>query len=398
MNKKEIAEIKKQFKMDNERMVINKVATYCVDRKGEITYKSIRNFSDTTTPDMEGYMPAKDSEICMDFFKKTLGGTLGKSLMEFEFPCTADNPNEKRDNLYALLKTELTDEEKVDEYISEFIEKYNEPSAYTIFLAHCTYDIPSKDKNGEKEDVAENEYLYDFLILSVCPLEREAEVLYYNNEAEILQNKDNISKIAKPPVIGYLFPTFNNREPDVNTVLCFFKNAKEPNTRLVEDILGCAFTMSANEELVKFNTLLMKTAGVKASGTANDTVSYNITEQINTAVNDILVKGSIQSEPTTLDKEDIKRIFLDSGVSEEQMKDFDEDYDNIVGDEVELNATNIINPSKMDIKSPDVVINVKQGKTSKVSPRVIDGKRCLVIELDEDVQINGLQVNIDDRG
>ena len=138
---------------------------------------------------------------------------------------------------------------------------------------------------------------------------------------------------------------------------------------------------------------------MSASCTVNEAVLVCLQqEQINTAVSDILVKGSIQSEPTTLNKEDIKKIFFDSGVTEEQMKDFDEDYDNIIGDEVELNATNIINPSKMDIKSPDVVINVKQGKTSKVSPRVINGKRCLVIELDEDVQINGLHVNIEDRG
>ena len=168
MNKKEIAEIKKQFKMDNEKMTINKVATYCVDRTGEVTYKSVRNFSDTTTPDIDGYMPAKDSELCMEFFKKTLGGSIGKSLMEFEFPCGADSPNEQRDELYALLKTEFEDDEAIDSYLTSFIEKYDEPSAYTIFMAHCTYDIPTKDVNGDKVDISENEYLYNFMILSVC--------------------------------------------------------------------------------------------------------------------------------------------------------------------------------------------------------------------------------------
>ena len=63
--------------------------------------------------------------------------------------------------------------------------------------------------------------------------------------------------------------------------------------------------------------------------------------------------------------------------------------------DVSLKAVNVINTSKMDIKSADVIINVKANKTDKVVAKNIDGKRCLVVELDDnEVQINGLDIDI----
>lgn len=55
-------------------------------------------------------------------------------------------------------------------------------------------------------------------------------------------------------------------------------------------------------------------------------------------------------------------------------------------------ASNITNTRKFEIKTPDVVIQVQPEKVELVETRIIDGRKCLVIPM-EDVEINGILGN-----
>ena len=48
----------------------------------------------------------------------------------------------------------------------------------------------------------------------------------------------------------------------------------------------------------------------------------------------------------------------------------------------------------MKVKSPDIKINVKPKASNKVSAKMVDGKRCLVVQLDDTVEVNGLDVSV----
>ena len=56
-------------------------------------------------------------------------------------------------------------------------------------------------------------------------------------------------------------------------------------------------------------------------------------------------------------------------------------------------ASNITNTRKFEIKTPDVVIYVEPEKVELVETRIIDGRKCLVIPM-EDVEINGTRVRM----
>lgn len=56
-------------------------------------------------------------------------------------------------------------------------------------------------------------------------------------------------------------------------------------------------------------------------------------------------------------------------------------------------ASNITNTRKFEIKTPDVVIHVEPDKVELVETRIIDGRKCLVIPM-EDVEINGIRVRM----
>ena len=55
-------------------------------------------------------------------------------------------------------------------------------------------------------------------------------------------------------------------------------------------------------------------------------------------------------------------------------------------------AANVVNRRKFEIKTPDIVIQVNPERTDLVETREIDGKKCLVIELNDEVEVNGILI------
>ena len=76
------------------------------------------------------------------------------------------------------------------------------------------------------------------------------------------------------------------------------------------------------------------------------------------------------------------------------MKDFDKIYDAAVGEDTELFAGNIHAKRAMEVKSPDVVIKVNPERSDLIRTEVINGRKCLVIEINDSVELNGLEVKL----
>ena len=55
-----------------------------------------------------------------------------------------------------------------------------------------------------------------------------------------------------------------------------------------------------------------------------------------------------------------------------------------------LLASNIANLKKFEIKTPDITIQVNPECADLVETRIIDGQKCLVIVVDDRVEINGI--------
>ena len=77
-------------------------------------------------------------------------------------------------------------------------------------------------------------------------------------------------------------------------------------------------------------------------------------------------------------------------MEDDKLQDFDVHYDRAAGETATLMASNIVNARKFEIKTPDVVINVNPERTDLVESRMIDGRQCLVIAVDDHVEINGI--------
>ena len=52
------------------------------------------------------------------------------------------------------------------------------------------------------------------------------------------------------------------------------------------------------------------------------------------------------------------------------------------------------NTRTFEVKTPDVVVRVNPDRADLVNTRTLDGKRCLVIEINDHVEVNGITIKI----
>ena len=149
-------------------------------------------------------------------------------------------------------------------------------------------------------------------------------------------------------------------------------------------MLGCTEPLTAPEQKESFDTIIEDTFGTDCSLETIRTIHENL--------NELMEEASESPDPVVLDKADVKSLLFRSGASEENLEDFEERYDTCMGERASVMATNITNTRKFEIKTPDVTVNVNPNRTDLVDTRIINGKRCLVIEINDQVEVNGIHV------
>ena len=96
-------------------------------------------------------------------------------------------------------------------------------------------------------------------------------------------------------------------------------------------------------------------------------------------------------EVPVLTKPEVKRL-LAKAVLQMKKLNIDNNFDTIAGEEASFLATNIAETRKFSIETPDVSIKVNPDRTDLVETKMIDGKQCLVIEINDQVEVNGVPV------
>ncbi len=376
MNKKEINEIKKNFSEECGFFTIGQTVQAFVDAEKNIKYKSNNLFA---------ALPQDESELIMAILKKALSGTFGKNLKEYSFPKDAYLEGGMQPFLYELTRSKFTDEEKVDEFLNMIVERMQYVSTYAVFSAHCTYSVLNKTKNDELTDDAESEYDYNFIITAVCPVELRYDGLIFSDETNAIVKKTTADRIIEMPSDGFLFPLFSDRQPDINGVLVYTKNANKPNTSVVDDLLGCEFVMSYKNEKETFHAILNNVVG--------DELDYDLITTVNDKIGELVDKSAHETEPKTIGKQELSNILWEAGVSQEKLEHLPKVFESAMG-EKPLTAVNLIE-RKTVLSTSSITINIGKDAQDKVKCENIDGRRCLVIALDDpEVSVNGMPTNV----
>lgn len=373
MNKKEIAEIKKQF--TQERCAITRICGCYVD--GEKNKK---------TELKEAFLSLPEEEMFKYFsiFRKALSGTVGKNLLTMEFPLVSEEAGGTQDFLMQLRASSLKDENLLEEFYDKIIENYYSVENYLILLIHAVYDIPGKSSDGEEMFDASDE-VYDHILCCICPVTLSKPGLSYDEESNAFHTRI-CDRVVNMPDIGFLFPAFHDRSTDVHSLLYYAAKPEELRMEFVEPVLGCNLPLSAGDQKETFQTIVEETLG--------DACDYEVVKNIHEKLNEMIEEKKDEPDPVVLDRAEVKRLLEYSGVEEEKLSSFEEKYEEAAGTDTCFVASNVANTRQFEIKTPDVVVKVSPDRMDLVETKVINGRKCLVISLDNSVEVNGITVRM----
>lgn len=373
MNKKEISEIKKQFTPSH--CAITRICGCYVDGEKEKKTQIQERFLTLPEEEMFKYF---------DIFRKTLSGTLGKNLVNMEFPAESEDYGGTQAFLMSLKESQLSDPNLLNEFYDKVITSYDYGENYLILLIHSAYDVPGKSTDGlEMEDASDE--VYEHILCAICPVKLSKPGLSY--QAELNEFHDRIRDwIVEMPEIGFLFPAFNDRSTDIHNILYYTKNAEDLRSGFVDEVLGCVLPMTAKNQKEIFHTLIEDTLGTDCS--------FDAVKNIHDSLYDIIEEKKEEPDPVLFDKTDIKNLLANSGVETEKLENFEKSYEETTVSPAPMMASNIANTRKFEVKTPDVTIQVNPGRSDLVETKIIDGRPCLVIAINDAVEVNGIPVRI----
>ncbi|HIR31050.1 MAG TPA: DUF4317 domain-containing protein [Candidatus Faecousia faecavium] len=374
---KEISEVRRHLRRDRSN-ITHIYGCYVNDNK-----EIISEFKQSV-----GMMPENESDKYFALLRRSLSGALGKNLIDITFKTSqvADSPEHKL--LMALRESRLEDEEKRLEFYQKIIDTVVLEGNYLILLGCDSYDVPfkSKDDSFQKDS---SEEVYRFLLCCICPVKQTKANLHYIPEEKVFHD-GAMNQMVSAPALGFLFPAFDNRSTNIYNALYYTHDTKGAQDALIEAIFNTPVPQPAAEQKKSFEALLTTALGEECSLDVVQTVHDQICQRIE------LHKESKVPEPLLISKEDVKEVLSSCGVSEEHVAKFSVDYDEVFGFEADLHPKNIIDNKHFELKTPDVVIKVDPARSDLIETRVIGGVKYIMICTDEEVEVNGVNIHIQD--
>lgn len=332
----------------------------------------------------EAFLSLPEEEIFKYFelLRKTLSGTVGKNMLNLEFPLSSEEEGGTQEFLLRLRNSKLKDDALLDEFYDRVIGSYEYVGNYLILLIHDAYDVPGKTLDGLTMDDT-SDTVFEYILCCICPVNLSKPGLSYNAEINEFHNRVR-DWIVEMPETGFLFPSFNDRCTDIHSTLYYSKNPEEAHSEFVDGILGAVLPMSAGSQKETFQALIEETLGEEAE--------YEIVKNIHENLTEMIEEHKEIPEPLMLDKQQVKNLFEKSGVQEEKLNDFDKLYDTAAGEHTSLMVNNVANTRTFEVKTPDVVVKVNPDRADLVNTMTLEGKRCLVIEINDHVEVNGIAI------
>lgn len=422
MTKKDVLELKKRFKKNE--CTFTKLCGCYVNAEREI----VLNFEET-------FLNLDEDEFFkyLDIAKKTLSGTVGNNLLELEFPLEEEKVGGKQQFLMGLKESRLKNPGLLETFYQLIIDHYEYAGNYLILLFHDAYDVMKKTSDNAKLD--ESEEVYEYILCAICPVTLSKPGLGYVEEEHRIGPRHR-DWVVEAPDTGFIFPTFTDRSTDIHSIMFFAKNAKEPHKELMEYGFGCPPKSTATEQKTAFQTIIHNAVEDKEQGSR---IFMKIQENLNSIVEEQEVFDD--TEPVLLTPHSIQEVLQESELPEEItskiesafVENFSEEppvIDHLLDSKVlaisaqrrkefqleekvqqlqekleettkalELSpstsieeATSYEIPDQTEITDGyDVVLRVKPEKLEQISTQIIDGKKCIIIPMDEHEQadLNG---------
>jgi hypothetical protein len=383
MIKKELAHIRKQLKLDHDMLeIFNILNVYIMKESNEIYHYERQPFA---------LLDREKQELYMANFKKLLTGELDQKMFELKFQEEAETPSQ------VLLHQGLVtgNPEEWQDLMLLLVEKMLADTKYerdtVITFVHGQYFKPTKIRNEEAEENEKDEmFANPFILCSVNSTEQQRKTLMFDYvEREFKYNVfvDPIIKLNSPEQ-GFFYPSVTDNYSDMNRILYCTGKANEPNLHFIEQVLNAEKTVTAQEERAIFEEIVKEVAGDQLDAS---TIAH-VYEEIHR-----VIETNEEEEPPKLDYKDVERMLTVSGVENVTKEKVERAFQSVVDDKnYEIKASSVIpkfTSKSIKIDTKIATISVSPQDLKYVRQVNYQGKRCILIEVDEDAVIEGFTLS-----
>lgn len=373
MDKKEIAEIKKVFSKDPYS--IQRIHGCYVNEDKEKVCQVNGAFH---------MLPDEAIVKYTELAKKVLSGKTGKALFNLDIPMEAEMAGGPQhslmDALVSMGRPNHGDEE-MDALFDRIIENYPVAGSYYIIVLYGVYDIPGKATDGDR--IEDNEDVYQFMLVQMCPVDLSKDGLCYDAESNMIREASRC-RMVSPAQHAFLFPAFNGRRPDIHSVLYYSKKDDAAGDGILEHVLGCTKVLSAGKQKEAFGLLLNDVLG--------DRCTFHRVSDIQEALRDMAGGTDSAGDSMSLTCEELTRtVGSIAGMDGEGMQLFRDGYGQFIGNQPVL-ASALADQKKVIIESIGMKLQVDAIQIQSVSVKVVDGRKCLVVEIPGSMTVDGVEL------
>lgn len=309
--KKDIAELKKRITKDD--VSFSKLSACYVDANKNIVTSFTKTFLSLDDEEMFKYM---------EIAKKVLSGKYGNALLKL--PITNDR---NKQSLQALVSSELKDKNITDVFYDQIINHFEFSENYIIILFHDIYDVLTKTKDNGSLDLSEESY--EYILCAICPVELSTPGLsYYANNNEIAtRTRDWVVGV---PETGFIYPNFEERSADRDSLLLYNKKPKNPHMELAQMVFGCENKMTSVQKKEKFDQIIQDSLGDFSENVQSyKTLFEHLNEEIE--------REEERQQTTVISEDSIEFLFRNSDLTESDIDLIKDEFSNTFNhDSVEL--------------------------------------------------------------
>ncbi len=379
MNSKDIAAFRRQIKPDHDLLRIFDIFNVYITKESSEIYHHERHPFAMLEPEQQ--------ELFIGNFKKLLSGQIDEKLFELDFLDDAESHSR------AILHTALhaVDVEDWEEQMLRIVDKMLRDFQYAhdlvVTFIRGEYFKPTKKSNAESEENSRDEvYAFPYILCAINKTEQPQKTLVFDYITKEFKSNIAVDPVVKltAPESGFLYPCFTDHAADANHVLYAAGKANEPDVRFIEDVLNGRKHATAEQDKAIFEEVVREVAGEQL-----DTAAVaHIYEEINS-----FIEENADEDTPKLDYRDVERVLTASGVQQVTAEKVEQAFQQVTDNaQYELKAASVM--PKFTTKS--IKINTKVANIT-ISPQDLQyvrqvnyqGKRCLMIEIDEEAVIEG---------
>lgn len=375
MNKYEVSEIKKAFSVDNGFFTLNRLFINIVDGEGNIKH---------TINKAGALLDNREENMYFSILKTVLSTKVGKNFTQYDFPKQAYNKGHIQGILWNVKESGFNSDADNKAFINNIVNAYSSAIPYAVVSAHCTYTVRHKDKSGEADSMAEEDF--KFILTAICPvLSVDSGFSYDYATGEFSTESDPKLYIQPKPTDGFMYPAFDNRSADVNSVMYYCKKSSYADISIISDVLECDFIRTAEQEKETFQYVIHNALKEKAT--------YEFMYALNEKLCAIAENYYRDTRLYRISLDEISDVISYIGIDDDTVDVFRTLYQQFVG-EHDLTLNNLIE-NKLKLTTSEYTISFSKSMGDKVSTVVTDGARTIKLKTDDaEFEVNGTIVHV----